>query len=232
MVPTLNIGQAFQAFTSKMMDMNSRSRRSEFWWIMLFAGLGSSILGWIPYLGPIVQAGVWVCMAPLMIRRLHDTGKGAALVYVFLGLFVTAQLFSLIGDFCPRPSYDFWSGSSSGGAYAAMKLISVILSIPSGIIGIILIVFWCQDSNPQPNEWGPSPKYPDGIGPMQQPQYGPQQYQQPQYGPQQYQQPQQPQYQQPQQPQYQQPQQPQYQQPQQYGPQQYGPQQYGPQQPQ
>ncbi|MBQ9356630.1 MAG: DUF805 domain-containing protein [Prevotella sp.] len=226
MVPTLDIGQAFKAFTSKMMDMNSRSRRSEFWWIMLFAGIGNMIFAWIPYVGPILAAAIFVCTAPLMVRRLHDTNKGALLVWVFLGIYVAAQLFSQIGEFCPRPSYNFWTGESSGGAYTVMKTISWILIIPAWIIEIILIVFWCQDSNPQANEWGVSPKYPDGVGPQQQ--YGPQQFQQPyqQYGPQQ-----------PQQGQYQQPQQYGPQQPQQYGPQQgqyqqpQQPQQYGPQQP-
>lgn len=208
MVPTLNIGQAFQAFIDKKMDMNSRSRRSELWWIMLFAGIGSMILGLIPYAGPIIAAGLFVCTAPLMVRRLHDTGKGATLVYVFLGLYVLAQLMTLIATFCPKPGFNWMTGEmTGGGAFWVFNIISWILLIPAWILEIILIVFWCQDSHPQPNEWGPSPKYPDGIGPMpQQPQYGQQQYQQPyqqqpQYGPQQ-------------------PQQPQYQQPQQYGPQQ------------
>ncbi|MCR4602313.1 MAG: DUF805 domain-containing protein [Prevotella sp.] len=219
--------------------MNGRSRRSEFWWTMLVVGIASIILSLIPYIGYILSLLLGLCTVPLMMRRLHDTGKDHTLVWIFYGVYAVALLLSLIGGIILRNASSF---SAIDTADTFFTIAGVLLMI-SGIIGIVLIVFWVQDSQPFPNKYGPSPKYPggqpnagyqqpyNGQQQYQQPQYGQQQYQQPQYGQQQYQQPQQPQYP-PQQQQYQQPQQPQYppQQPQ-YPPQQQ--QQYQqPQQPQ
>ena len=183
----------------------------------------------IPY-GWILSLILWVCTIPLQCRRLHDIGKGNTLVYIYSGVYVLTMILSKyqshLADKALR-SLDFSAASTHDTLVAPM----IILGLAMLVLGIILLIWFVKDSQPFTNQFGPSPKYPDGgQGPQQpfgaQPMYG----QQPQYGTQQYgQQP----YQQPQQPQYQQPQQPQ----QPYGQQPYGPQQpqqtqYRPQQPQ
>lgn len=226
-LPQLDFVSAVKLALSRIKEMDGRSRRSEFWWTALAIVIVNAILSFIPIVGPILSICVWVVAAPLMIRRLHDTGRGPVLVYIYLALTVIMQILAIVTYFKARNATT-WSDID---AAAGTGAISLLVAIPAAIIGIVLIVFWAQDSQPFTNQFGPSPKYPDGgQGPQQpfgaQPMYG----QQPQYGPQQYgQQP----YQQPQQPQYQQPQQPQ----QPYGQQPYGPQQpqqtqYRPQQPQ
>lgn len=219
-VPQLEIGPALQLAFSRITDMNGRSRRSEFWWTMLVVGIASVILSLIPVAGPILSLLLGIATIPLAVRRMHDTGKGPTLIWVFYGIYALAVLLTVISVLVIKSATSF-SAFDTAGTLAA---IAGFLMVVAGIIGIVLIVFWCQDSQPFPNQWGISPKYPDGQlnSGYQQPPYG-QQPQQPYYG----QQPQQPNYQQPN---YQQPQQPQYppQQPQ-YPPQQP---QYPPQQPQ
>ena len=222
-LPQLDFMTAVKQAVNRIKEMDGRSRRSEFWWTMLAVGIVNVILSFIPIVGPILSIVLWLAVAPLMIRRLHDTGRGPVLVYIYMALFVIMEILAIVTYFKAKNATTWADIDSAAGTGA----ISLLVTIPLAIIGIILIVFWCQDSQPFPNQFGPSPKYPDGVQGQQpygaQPMYG----QQPQYGPQQpYQQPQQPQYQQPQQPQ-----QPPYgQQP--YGPQQPQQTQYRPQQPQ
>lgn len=199
-VPQLEIGPALQLAFSRITVMNGRSRRSEFWWTILVATLASFVLNFIPIVGPLLSLAVGIATIPLMVRRMHDTGKGPGLVYVFFGIYALAVLLTVIAAIIVK------SASSFSSLDTALTLggIAVFLMVVAGIIGIVLIVFFCQDSQPFPNQWGISPKYPDGQlnSGYQQPPYGqqPQQpnYQQPPYG-------QQPNYQQPQYP----PQQPQ-----------------------
>ncbi len=209
-VPQLDFGSAVKLALSRIKDMEGRSRRSEFWWTALAIVIVNIVLNFIPIVGPILTICVWLVAAPLMIRRLHDTGRGPVLVYIYLALTVIMQILALITYFKAKNATT-WADIDSA---AGTGVFSLLVAIPAAIIGIILIVFWCQDSQPFTNQYGPSPKYPDGMPGMGQP-YGAQ----PMYGPQQprYGQPQQP-YGQPQQPPYGQPQQPygqqtQYQQP-------------------
>ncbi len=203
-VPQLDFGTAVKLSLSRIKDMEGRSRRSEFWWTALAIVIVNIVLNFIPIVGPILTICVWLVAAPLMIRRLHDTGRGPVLVYIYLALTVIMQILALVTYFKAK-SATTWADID---AAASTGVISLLVAIPAAIIGIILIVFWCQDSQPFTNQFGPSPKYPDGMPGMGQQPYGAQ----PMYGPQQprYGQPQQP-YGQPQQPPY--GQQTQYQQP-------------------
>lgn len=227
-LPQLDFVSAVKLALSRIKEMDGRSRRSEFWWTMLALFIVNVILAFIPVAGPILSIVLWLAAAPLMIRRLHDTGRGPVLVYVLMGLWIIYEIVALIVYFQARGARSLADLESAYNSAVGLAVLSIPVGLALLVIGIILIVFWAQDSQPFTNQFGPSPKYPDGgQGPQQpfgaQPMYG----QQPQYGPQQYgQQP----YQQPQQPQYQQPQQPYGQQP--YGPQQPQQTQYRPQQPQ
>jgi uncharacterized membrane protein YhaH (DUF805 family) len=189
--PTLDIVQAVQQAISHITDMNGRARRSEFWWTMLAAFLVNLVFYFIPVVGPFLMLAVGVALVPLQIRRLHDTGKGATLVYVYFGIYALLMLIMFIG--ATKNSWD------AAVFFYNMATIIGLLSIVLFVMAIVLIVFWCQDSQPFPNQYGISPKYPNGTlnngGGYQQPMYGPQQPQQPygpqqtQYGPQQPQQP-------------------------------------------
>ncbi len=201
-VPQLEIGQALQLAFSRITDTNGRSRRSEFWWTMLVVGIASVILSLIPVAGPILSLLLGIATIPLSIRRLHDTGKGAGLIWVFYGIYALAVLLFVISALIIK-SASSWSAIDSASTIATVATVLMVIAF---VFAIVLLVFWCQDSQPFPNQYGISPKYPDGQFNSG--------YQQPNYQQPNYQQPRQPYYQQPQQPNYQQPQQPNYQQPQ------------------
>lgn len=176
-LPQLDFMQAVQLAISRISDMKGRSRRSEFWWTMLAIGLCNLVFYFIPYVGQIVSIALWVCSIPLMARRLHDTGRGHELAFVYVGLSVLMMLLSLI------ILIKVGSSSSSLRNIGALATIYTIVSIVAFVIAVIMIVFCCQDSQPFTNKYGPSPKYPDG--PQNQQMYGQPPYGQQQYGPQQ-----------------------------------------------
>lgn len=67
---------AIQMFFSRFFDFSGRSRRSEYWYAMLFCNIISFVIGAV--VGDL--AGIWslVIFIPTLavsIRRLHDTGK-------------------------------------------------------------------------------------------------------------------------------------------------------------
>ena len=115
-------------------DYASRSRRSEYWFFVLFDVLVIFVVGLIfgvifgfIGLGQVASAIVAIVelvlffgfMLPLSVRRLHDTGKS--------GWFILLGLIPFVG-------------------------------------GIILLIFFCMDSQPETNEYGPSPKYSGSPG--------------------------------------------------------------------
>lgn len=68
--PMLNFGEAIERAANNLLNINGRSRRSEFWWTMLVVAISFMI--------PCISSIVILLTIPLTIRRLHDTGLGAA----------------------------------------------------------------------------------------------------------------------------------------------------------
>ena len=186
-VPQLEPTQAVKQAFNRIQDMNGRSRRSEFWWAMLAFVLIYFFLEKfieainVPVVLPFVTIPLLLALAPIMIRRMHDIGKEPLLVYIFLGAVLVNEIFLIVANL-----------SKSFSTIKTMMDISKFLSIAIMILLLVLIWFWCEDSQKGGNRFGKSPKYPNApdIEPMnqtpynpygQQP-YGPQQ----QYGPQQY----------------------------------------------
>lgn len=174
MVPQLGFGEALSLAFSRIGDMKGRSRRSEFWWTMLALFIAWILLGIIvafisSILSSILCVALFCAFTPLMCRRMHDVGKGNGLVFAFMAVYVLSALCSIIA-IATLPSFESMLLSGNiGGTSATFALLSTVLMVVYIILGIICIVFWAQDSQ-GPNQYGPSPKYPEGK-----PQYGPQQ---------------------------------------------------------
>ena len=163
-LPPLDFMQAIKLAYSRIKETTGRSRRSEFWWAMLVLCVGGGIIGailrMIPYLGfwlyLIVYIAMLVVSIPLFMRRMHDIGKGDGLVKAYaviyacylLVIFLT-WLFFKIG----------WAAGFITG------FLTILVTIALAVIGIILIVNCVQDGKPETNQWGPSPKYVDGVKP-------------------------------------------------------------------
>ena len=127
--PKVGFLEAVKLFFLRYADFKGRSRRSEYWWISLFAGLviiplyilliiaavqeSEVFMGVIGILMMVFLLGTFIPNLAVTVRRLHDTGR-------------------------------------SGWWY----LLSFIPSVGSTII----LVFCCLDSEPD-NQWGPNPKF-------------------------------------------------------------------------
>ena len=138
--PRVGFFEAFKLGFKKYANCTERTRRSEFWFFILFHIIIQSIILFLmlstlkevegysyPYhykyykVNPLLQALnsiyfliIFVPVICIQIRRLHDIGKS--------------------------------------GFYLFLHLILIVGSI-------ILIVYYCQDSEPGQNLYGPSPKY-------------------------------------------------------------------------
>ncbi len=145
--PTLSLSEAFSAFTSKIFKFDGRARRSEFWWIMLLV-FGVTLV--LPSVGWVFN----LLTIPLTFRRLHDTGRSGwwwgagavlqAVVFVFLLRNLVFMMTAVEGLFMSMVNY-------------MMDYLVVCVAIM--IYQIVLLVFYCQDSEPCDNKYGLSPKY-------------------------------------------------------------------------
>lgn len=74
--PSVNFIDAVKLFFTKYADFNTRSRRSEYWWSVLFCAVASSLAAGILK----DYAWIWslVVLIPtiaISVRRLHDIGR-------------------------------------------------------------------------------------------------------------------------------------------------------------
>lgn len=142
-----------------------RARRSEYWnWtlaqllisvalsfvlsLIFFSASSTDPLSLTPArIGSMVLS--LVLLLPNMgatVRRLHDTGRSGWWVMgplVFYVPMLVAIAMLQDGNFNP--------------VAAGLSLMVVLLAMLA--LSILLIIWLCQDSDPQPNKYGPSPKY-------------------------------------------------------------------------
>lgn len=119
--PQVGFVDAVKLFFGNYANFSGRSRRSEYFWIILFNWLVSFALGLVLSGAPDIYtmlSGVYslATLVPglaLAVRRLHDVGK--------------------------KGTYLLWC-------------LTII-----GVIPVLVAVF--KDSDPNPNQFGPSPKY-------------------------------------------------------------------------
>ena len=128
--PRVGLQEAILKAITNLKDCNSRSRRSEFWWVWLICALieiplsvlaqiimieFNTIVGLIIYFVVLAIAIFMMCvMIPLAIRRLHDSGR--------TGWWILIGFVPLVGE-------------------------------------IILLIFMIKDSQREANDYGPSSKY-------------------------------------------------------------------------
>lgn len=106
----VSFGKALGLFFQRYVDFSGRSRRKEYWFMVLWNMIFAII--------PIVNIFWWIATIipgwALCVRRLHDIGKS--------GWFMLLILIPIVGP-------------------------------------IVLLIWYCTDSMPASNNWGPSPKY-------------------------------------------------------------------------
>lgn len=164
--PQLTIGQAVNEAKNKLVDFSGRSRRSEYWWCYLIVIIANFTVGFIPIFGSLITTLLGLAMIPLMFRRLHDTGRsgwwwGAGCI---LGVIVVISVIFSLMPYLKDIAYDEAAMEDPEFVLELMKVIftnpfNLILFAVSFIYEIVLLVFTCLDSHPEPNKYGESPKY-------------------------------------------------------------------------
>lgn len=119
----------YKAVLNKYADFTGRARRSEYWFFVL----GNLII----YIGLAVIGG--------LLGGITGSEEGAIVPIALIGIFVLAILIPSIAVGVRR----LHDTGKSGWWY----LISLV---PFG--SIVLLVFFCMDSEPGANQWGPNPK--------------------------------------------------------------------------
>lgn len=151
--PSLGFSEALNKATSNILKFEGRSRRSEFWWTILIVYLVNIVL--TPFAGFVLD----ILTIPLAFRRLHDTGRsgwwwgGCAILQGIMCLVVIYDIVIFILNSESMAS-DFHEG-----VFLSLLLKYLIFSVLILIYKIVLLVFYCTDSEPYENIYGESPKY-------------------------------------------------------------------------
>ena len=74
--PSVDFISAVKMFFTKYADFNTRSRRSEYWWVVLFGVITSAVAGAIlKNYSWLWSLAVLIPSIAISVRRLHDIGK-------------------------------------------------------------------------------------------------------------------------------------------------------------
>ena len=155
--PMLQFPEALQRWLSKLTDFSGRARRSEFWWAMLAIGVAGWILNLIftsiggkfgYFMVFVVYLATCFAGLSITIRRLQDTNKPGVLAWIMYGIMAFWALTI------------FLAVVSTNSFTLTLGTISSFLMILNAILSIVVIVFCCMDSQPGPNQYGQSEKYP------------------------------------------------------------------------
>ena len=167
-------------------DFNGRARRSEYWFFQLFnflIAIGIYLivlaikevigidLGFLRFVYPIA---LFIPNLAVSARRLHDTNRSGwwQLLTIITGLIMSGLVITLVYLLC---LYAIWGEDMRGfSIFMEEKLLSVLLfvSIICHIAAeILLLVWYCRDSQQGVNRFGPNPKERNSANPYQQAPY-------------------------------------------------------------
>ena len=161
-IPTLGFNEALREAWSKLTVFEGRSRRSEFWWTYLAVSIANAVLSYIPVIGSLCSFVLWLAMIPLSFRRLHDTGRsgwwygGGCILGIITFAVMFYYVFSQMAGMGSVPSENEMMGMMIVAFTTPAVLVCLLVAL---CYGIAMFVFFCQDSEPNANKYGESPKY-------------------------------------------------------------------------
>jgi uncharacterized membrane protein YhaH (DUF805 family) len=138
--------------TEHYFDMNGRVGRPEFWYFVLAAVIVeviAAIIGdllHVRILQPVVALALLLPTAGLGARRLQDTGRNGALVWILIIPSLVMMLLSVML---------FASGLGAFGFIFFFAGIIWLVDLITLAAAVALIYFWCQPGTPGPNAYGP-----------------------------------------------------------------------------
>ena len=138
--------------TQHYFDMKGRVGRERFWYFVLacvVVQIGAAILQSVVFLPITALTGLALLlpMAGMGARRLQDTGRNGALVWLGIIPAALGQIFRLF----------FFGPFGIFGAVAYALTIGPLLAMAGLIAAVVLIYFWCQPGDAGANAYGAPP---------------------------------------------------------------------------
>ncbi|WP_305850117.1 DUF805 domain-containing protein [Staphylococcus hyicus] len=174
MIATQQVGflEAFKLFWLNYVNFKGRSRRSEYWWVMLWHTiiiLPLVILGFISLIITPILAFIiffiiilycFATMIPnlaLTVRRFHDNGFSMLIpiINVVIGI-----LYNIVNIFIEQTDV-YHAGNSTITAHSGFIpfFVAIIFMFVMFGLQIFTLVICLLDSKKETNQYGPSPKY-------------------------------------------------------------------------
>ena len=130
-------------------DFSGRARRKEYWMFILFNAIISFVLGFIDgllglnLLSYIYALVIFIPSLAVSVRRLHDIGRCGWWYLLPMVPFIGLSALLAFGSF-----------TSSA---------AIILGLAALGTGILMLVWFCTNSEGGSNKWGPNPKEEEGM---------------------------------------------------------------------
>lgn len=161
--PQPSFPEAVRKGCNRLFDFHGRTRRSDFWWFMLAYMVCNLILtniweAFLPPLAAVICDLVVLSLAlAVTVRRLQD--RGASKWWVFAN-YISTAVYTLY-NYGTGIGEELMSVNASPEASMSMLtdpifIISLIVVMITGLVTFVLCVL---DGKPEPNKYGPSPKY-------------------------------------------------------------------------
>ncbi|QLK86702.1 DUF805 domain-containing protein [Staphylococcus sp. 17KM0847] len=176
--PKVKFVEAFKLFWLNYVNFKGRSRRSEYWWVMLWHTIISvSIiflaiaLMFVPPIGIFISGILFIVIflyslatiipnLALEVRRCHD--RGLTMLLPILS-FIISIAYSVISAIVPSEllfyEENFSVSTMTQPDSAWLFWILTVIMAVSVILQIVLFVITLLDSKQETNQYGPSPKY-------------------------------------------------------------------------
>ncbi|WP_353418547.1 DUF805 domain-containing protein [Staphylococcus delphini] len=177
--PKVGFVEAFKLYWTNYVNFKGRSRRSEYWWVMLWhliimipALFLGAVLMFIPILGWIVAVVLFLAIGlyglatiipnlALTVRRFHDVGFSMLIPILS---FIVGIIYNIASAFTQKET--LYQDTSTG---TDVSFISEFAFLPNWIaytlmainiiLSLVTFIVCLLDSKEQDNQYGPSPKY-------------------------------------------------------------------------
>lgn len=153
-LPQPSIGEAFRLFFKNYGNFSGRSRRSEYWKVVV-AQL-------------IIIIAFYICVAFVAFASYnlgYDLGHSSTYGYLGVGIIgmVALVLYGIYALFCLIPTISICvrrlHDIGLSGWWLVPLFIVSFIPILSFIVSIVSTILYCIDGKAETNQWGPSPKY-------------------------------------------------------------------------
>ena len=154
----MNFTDSIKTCFSKYAVFGGRAQRSEFWWFFLFSAVSSAIANIVPVIGQIYPLVLLIPSLAVAARRLHDTGRSAWWLLLYLASFLAMGAAFVAGLLVwifesERPNDE--------GAIISAALVAIVSLVIALGCSIVPLIFYALPGTVGPNRYGPDPLHPE-----------------------------------------------------------------------